>query len=69
MKLTYWIADCLDDSDVYSIRERTKKECAARRQVLGEQGYGKPRKVTVEYSDGFDLLNQCTCEGRQYWEA
>lgn len=67
MKLTYWIAVCLDDSEVYNIRAKTKKEVNEQlARVWGR--YGKARKVEVEYSDSFDLLVQCTSEGRAYWE-
>jgi hypothetical protein len=50
-KLTYWIADCLDDSPVYSIRAKTKKEVVQKLQDLGlERGkggqWGKPYKLS-----------------------
>lgn len=68
MKVTYWYSRCLDDSDAYSIRVRTKREAVARVQEAGG-GYGPVMKVTVEYRDGFDLLQRCLGEGRLYEEA
>ncbi len=70
MKLTYWVAKCKDDNDVYTIRTRTKKECTDQYERLKAAGadYDPPKKVTVEYSNGFDLLSQCTYEGRMRWE-
>lgn len=70
MKLTYWKAESLDDNDCYSIRTKTKNECIE--QVASRwnsQNFSTPRKVTVEYTDGFDLLDQClTGEYRANWE-
>lgn len=67
MKLTYWIADCWDDAVCYSLRAKTKKECNALReekhQQEGRYNYGPPRKVVIEYADGFDLVDQLLCEG------
>ena len=75
MKLTYWYAQCLTDSDCYSIRERTKKaamaEIAERSEgdtQWGEDHFGPLQKVTVEYNDGFELMWLCAGEGRFYWE-
>jgi hypothetical protein len=45
VKLTYWLSQTLDDSDCYSIRERTKKECLARRN----EAVGKPDAKASEY--------------------
>lgn len=77
MRLTYWIAECLNDSQAYNIRERTKREAKeelARRQgeyaELGCSGprYSPVRKVTVEYDDGFDLMWMCLSAGGVSWE-
>lgn len=62
MKLTYWVAPCLDDSPVYSIRSKTKRACAVRR-LVDEGTYGEPQKVTLEYRDAFDLLCLLMQEG------
>jgi len=75
MKLTYWIARCTSDSEAYSIRERTKKAAkerlakAAQTEIEWRTHYGPLHKVTVEYADGFDLLKQCSEEGRGWWES
>jgi hypothetical protein len=72
MRLTYWIAVCLDDSEVYNIRAKTKKDVLRILKDSGNPdgvGFGKPRKVTVEYEDNFDLMEQCMSEGRGYWES
>lgn len=67
-KLTYWIADCLDDHECYSIRTKTKKECAE--QVAERNAekvyYGQPRKVVVEFIDMHDLVFTALGEGRIY---
>ena len=67
-RLTYWIADCLNDSRCYSIREKTRKAVVAKlndgTQVPGS--YGAPRKVTVEYNDTFDLMCMAMGEGGIY---
>jgi hypothetical protein len=63
MKLTYWVAERLDDSPAYSIRERTRK--AAKNAMVGQPhaSFGTLHKVTVEYDSAFDLLKQCLQEG------
>lgn len=68
MKLTYWVCRCIDDSDAYSIRDKTKKAAVARREEYGAEGFEPVKKVTVEYLDAFDLMNECTTEGRLWWE-
>lgn len=69
MKLTYWVAECLNDSKHYNIRKRTKKEVMQTLEGYNPGDYSPPRKVTVEYDDGFDLLTQCTYEGWGWWES
>ena len=67
MKLTYWVAPRLDDSESYSIRAKTRKECKrllALAEYYGE--FGPIRKVVVEYQSGFALVEQCLSEGRIY---
>lgn len=72
MKLTYWYAQCLTDSDAYSIRERTKKEAKAKMASLtpseSTEHFAPLKKVTVEYGDGFELMWLCAGEDRFYWE-
>ena len=65
MKVTYWVAHRLDNDELYSIRRKTKKECALAKP---SENYGAPRKVTVEYDSGFDLLTKCISPGCRYWE-
>ena len=70
-KLTYWVALCTNDSDRYSIRAKTKKEVVAilnSDAYSGKEGYDPPKKVTVEFKDSFDLVEQCLSEGSNYWE-
>ena len=63
-KITYWIADCLNDSKAYSIRKKTRREVvAALKVVFRASDYGKPRKVVVEYVDTFDLIQMALGEG------
>jgi len=72
MRLTYWVSECLQDSDCYNIRAKTKKECAALRAACNEDeinlshAYGPVHKITIDYRDGFDLLYMCLNEGRIY---
>ena len=75
MKLTYWYAQCLEDSDVYSVRTKTKREAVARRRELnddtfpGHDSYGPVIKVTVEYWNAFDLMEMCSQEDHHDWES
>lgn len=61
--LTYWYCECKDDSDVYSIVEKTKKDAAAKRSAYGESRFEPPVKKTIQYRDAFDLFSWCTSEG------
>jgi len=70
MKLTYWVSQCLNDSDAYNIRAKTKREVFDQlANTHDPDGYGPVKKVTVDYDDGFDLMAQCLNEGRGYWEG
>lgn len=63
-KLTYWYAAILDDSNVYSIRARTLREAIEQVAATGQpKAFGKPVKVTVAYTDVFDLVQQSLGEG------
>lgn len=64
-KLTYWYARCEDDSNAYSVRERTKRAAVRAREELRKGGakYGPVFKVTVPYKDAFDLLKSALGEG------
>jgi hypothetical protein len=63
MKLTYWCCNQTTDHQCYNLRARTKKEVLAMKKDHGGSGYSQPFKVTVEYKDAFDLMNQCMGEG------
>jgi hypothetical protein len=70
MKLTYWYSKCPDDSDVYSVRARTRKE--ARAFIADRDDNAKwpePVRVDVEYDDAFDLMSQCSHEDHHWWEV
>lgn len=71
MKITIWYICCSNDSDCYSIRSRTKKGAIAELNKMGEWNHyeAKLEKQTVNYSDSFDLLNQCSSEGGYYGET
>ena len=70
MKLTYWYTECLNDSDCYSIREKTKKAAvAAVASHWNPDSYRPVLKVTIEYRDAFDLMKECSDECRMHWEA
>lgn len=77
MKLTYWVAETLTDAQVYNIRKRTRREAVATRNECLAQNkpdnpsylrnaFGPVHKVTVEYSDGFDLMLQAMTEDSIY---
>jgi hypothetical protein len=70
MKLTYWVANRLNDSQDYNIRAPTKREALAELHSGGwnPEDYGPVHKVTVEYIDGFDLMEQCLSEDGGHWE-
>jgi len=68
MKLTYWKAERLDDADAYSIREKTRKAALAKLAEYEDTDYGVRFgplvKVTLDYSDGFELMECLLGEGR-----
>ncbi len=68
-RLVYWVACRLDDSEAYSIRARTRRECVARRAQFEEpdESFGPPHKVIVTYTNAFDLLDRVLGEG--FWEG
>ena len=72
MKLTYWIANCMDDSQAYSIRRKTKKAVVEALEAHDDEwkmSFSPPHKVTVEYKDSFELMMECMQEGSGYWES
>ena len=70
MKLTYWVAECLDDARCYNVRAKTRKACQAAKDSRHDpQHYGPVTKVTVKYRDEFDLMDMCMDEDAGYWEV
>ncbi len=78
VKVTYWIASCEDDSSVYSLREKTKKEAIRKlteeyglkrvkrtdtiNMVIGRPEYSDVYKVEYYYKDAFDMLQDLLAE-------
>lgn len=70
MRLTYWYSRCPHDSEVYSVRTRTKREAVEQiKQAYQSEEWETPRKITLKYQDGHDLLEMCSFEGHHYWEV
>lgn len=70
MKLTYWYSRCPHDSDVYSIRTKTKKEALEKiSQAYRSEEWPAPRRVNIEYQNAFDLMGLCSEEDHHFWEA
>jgi hypothetical protein len=69
MKVTYWHAECLNDSQAYSIREKLKRNAVAAKAAADPEAYGPITKVTVEVEDVFDLLRLALGECGAYWES
>ena len=67
--LIYWCCECLDDSQAYNIRTKTKREALQLRDIRGSERYGLPVKQTVKYANALDLLDFCLGEGRAYEDA
>lgn len=63
MKLTYWKADCLTDSDCYSIRTRTRREALealhSEGLVKAYGGFAKRESVEAAHERGVEV---------DYWE-
>lgn len=61
MKVTYWKINSTQGYECYAIRAKTKKECLAILEKSDKNDFeGSPHKVTVEYLDAFDLIQQTT---------
>jgi len=79
-KLTYWKMNCVDDSDCYSLRFRTKREAMAAWNAYqaerpfdgagqGLLNFEPPYKVEHEYEGGaFGLMMDLTGESRNGWD-
>lgn len=63
MKLTYWYAECLDDSQCYSAIAKTKKAVIAHVAEHLHTKFGPVEKRELEYRDAFDLFEYVTGEG------
>ncbi len=63
MKLTYFVAECLDESDqMFNLRALRKRDLKRTLDTLDSScasTFGPIKKVIVEYSSGFDLLEKC----------
>lgn len=63
-KLTYWVAEHLyDNSDVYSIIGKTKKEVMAQLADMTKSDYAPVVKKELRYRNAFDLFEWVTGEG------
>ena len=62
-KLTYWVAECLDDNPCYSIIGKTKKEVVAKVSECRYGEYAPVVKKELFYKDAFDLFDWVTGEG------
>lgn len=64
-RLTYYYAQCLNDDEAYSIRERTLKEAKAKRDEWDpkQERFGPIHRITMEYEDAFDLFSTSVGEG------
>tara|TARA_R100000231_G_C5258390_1_gene144954 strand:- start:274 stop:528 length:255 start_codon:yes stop_codon:yes gene_type:complete len=70
MKLNYWKIQCHDESNVYSIRAKTKKEAIKlynedeNQEFYKEWGedFAYVEKIVIHYDDAFDLVNQILSE-------
>lgn len=80
-KLTYWVAECLTDSQCYSIIGKTRKAVEAElKQIYGQyhaeetneafrNRYGPIEKKEIIYKDAFDLFDWSTGEGGGRYHA
>lgn len=71
MKLTLWVIRCTNDSSSYDIRATTKKEAIRlleERQEFDGFSYEETvTRFTLEYSNGFELMDTTAGEGG--WEC
>jgi hypothetical protein len=63
MKLTYWVCDCFEYRRCYALRARTRWEVQQLRIDQGAEHYDEPRKIVVEYTNAFNLVEQALGEG------
>jgi len=70
MKVVYWKIECKDDSNVYSIRSKTKKRAIEKfkehhsKDSYLEYGkeFAKVQKIVIYYDDAYDLMDQLLTE-------
>ena len=55
--LVYWKATADTGYDVDSVRAPTRKALLA--LVANDTGFSAPRKITITYTNAFDLMEQC----------
>lgn len=69
-KITIWTIECMNDSDAYDIRARTKKEAIQQLNHAGPQNsYGRTLYKRVYFGeDFFDMLVNCLGEWRGFYE-
>ena len=64
--LKYWVIENERDSSCYNIRSQTRKgaikQLGTPYLVQSDYDVKSVHKVTVHYSNAFDLLDQCLCE-------
>jgi len=68
--LTYWYVMCQNDSNCYSVRERTKRE--ARATAIERDMIGDPVKVVAKFEDRMEMIQEMMgeggiCEEAQAW--
>ena len=67
-KLKYWLAVQNEDSQIFNIIAKTKKECV---RLISEGdasfAYEAPVKKEIVYKDGFDLFKKATIVGRSLY--
>ena len=75
MRLTYWYSKS-KDARFPDLRSKTRAELLSKIKEKsgssalpsnGNEFYEKPKKVVVEYRDGFHLLEMCLSDERPFW--
>jgi hypothetical protein len=72
MRLSYWIAECIEEPhESMWLRGKTKKAVLADIELNRVSNcvvtFKEPRKVEIIYDDAFDLMDKCLTR-RGYWE-
>mgnify|MGYP003656493491 CR=1 FL=1 len=66
MRLAYWYAKS-KDGILPELRAKTRATLVDMIRSKGDDLYSKPKKVVVEYRDGFHLLEMCLSRERAFW--